>query len=74
MYKKQITNEYLNVSSFTELPYVTITAGTNLWILISVCVCLSVLTVVLAIGYYRLKQRVMKLLRQMNVSNTSRML
>ena len=76
MYKTQIkaTSEYLNVSNFTKVPYVTINGGTNLWILISVCICLAVLTLVLSIGYYRLRQRVVKLLRQISLSSTVRML
>ena len=54
--------------------YVTISTGSNVWILISVCICLSVLTVVLTVGYYRLRQRVVKLLRQLSLPASARML
>lgn len=57
-----------------EESYVTLSTGTNVWILISVCICLSVLTLVLTIGYYRLRQRVVKLLRRLSLPASVRML
>ena len=71
MYKRQMRD--LSDCETKTTSYVTISTGTNVWILISVCICLSVLTVVLTVGYYRLRQRVVKLLRQLSVSASGRM-
>ena len=72
MYNRQVSD--LRDCETKTTSYVTISTGTNVWILISVCICLSVLTVVLTVGYYRLRQRVVKLLRQLSVSASGRML
>ena len=44
------------------------------WILTSVCIGLSVLTVVLTIAYYKMRKEVTRLLRQNSVSSGERML
>lgn len=44
------------------------------WILTSACIGLSVLTVVLTIGYYKMRKEVTRLLRQNSVSSGERML
>lgn len=44
------------------------------WILTSVCIGLSVLTVVLTIAYYKMRQEVSRLMRQNSVSSGERML
>ncbi|KAH3730960.1 hypothetical protein DPMN_056961 [Dreissena polymorpha] len=46
----------------------------NTWILTSVCLCLTVLTIVLTVGYYRMRREVNRLLRQNSLSSAERML
>lgn len=54
--------------------YMTLTSNRSTWILASVCICLTALTLALTVGYYRMRREVSRLARQNSMSSGERML
>ena len=48
--------------------------GKNTWILASVCIGLSVVTLILTVQYFKVRKEITKLLRQNSISSGERML
>ena len=64
----------VNNSDVISTHLVTYNTNKNTWILTSVCICLTVLTVVLTISYYNMRKEVTRLMRQSSISSAERML
>lgn len=62
-----------NVDNVTRNTYSHVN-GKNTWILASVCIALFVLTLVLTIQYFKIRQEISKLIRQNSISSGERIL
>ncbi|XP_052774834.1 carboxylesterase 1C-like [Mya arenaria] len=81
MFKEEMklkTRHYENIQISTadnkDSVYFSLRTDRNTWILTSVCICLSVLTIALTVGYYKMRREVSRLLRQNSTSSAERML
>lgn len=71
---KQQIGDTLQCGVVTNMNSYTPVIGKHTWILTSACIGLTVLTLMLTVGYYRVRKEVTRLLRQNSVSSGERML
>ncbi|XP_045158061.1 liver carboxylesterase 1-like [Mercenaria mercenaria] len=63
-----------SINNFTQKNNYSHINGKNTWILASVCIGLSVLTLILTVQYFKVRKEITKLLRQNSISSGERML